>query len=299
MDLLPWLEPLPLDPASRRPLLAMTDLAAVPWVGFARDEPGGPVAAELPPNALREEIEAAAVARLARRPARWDVLRARGVTGVPSMLAFEGDSFAAERILDASFLREAEARLGTPIAVAVPRRGVLLARSGTVDDDWDEWEAFVTWVDQLHRGAGDARLSPLVFSAADGEVTGLILRSDSTETTWLREPVGFDPEDPWVSRVMVLDDATGRTSLHVLVGATGIDELRRAVVGAFHRFLPQALADDDFGGELRFVALTEFLPDRPEVHAAVAELQAQLNATIAGSTRSWPVSVRVIVQYGG
>jgi hypothetical protein len=261
----------PPRPGWRR-LVGQGDLTDVPWVGLCALV--GNTA--IPLDGGDAETEAAAMRALGHRAARWTVLRARGVLGLATLLSFESDPLACERILDVSFMREASMRLDSDdLSVAVPRRGVLVARSADTTDH-AEWEAFVAWVDELHRVAGEERLTPLLFGVRKGEVVGVMEVPHTSETTWRREPVGAATHDPRVSRVVVTDHATGTHALHVMVACTDVGEVRRAVTAALHRFLPQMRADDDFGGEIRFLVLADFLPDTPEVTAAMATLRNDL-----------------------
>lgn len=81
-----------------------------------------------------EEWEAIAVSNLARRPRRWKIAeRSGGVFGVggkPSRLEYI-DEFACEHTIDATFMNEAHALLGSKLlAVAIPVRGILVAVDG-------------------------------------------------------------------------------------------------------------------------------------------------------------------------
>jgi hypothetical protein len=284
------------DLLGRRSLLPFADLAGVPWIGVCRLDAGRTVAEPIPPGTTLEALEPGLVANLCARPAAWRTLRTHGIDDTPTMIALEGDPLAAERVLDYAFLRAGQKLLhASHMAVAIPRRGLILARNAKIDD-WDHWEAFTSWVDELYRTATEAdRLTRRVFSVRKGELTGVIF-AEPPEGHPRREITQVDDE-PWVSRTTVLDDTTGRTALHLVVGVTSVADLRRTVGAAFARYAPEMRDEDDFGGEIRFVVLDDRLPRSGDVLRAVAELQVSLNE--AARALASDVPLRVVMQYGG
>jgi hypothetical protein len=146
------------------------------------------------------EIEAIALANLVRRPEFWTVKeRSKGVLGIgakPTFLELIAEH-AAARILDVAFLVKAHEQLRSPLlAVAVPFRGVLWARAA--DRSVAETAAFVRTVRDAFANAprGVEPITPHVFSAMAGKLTGVIAGDGDTTTGELEPTGGF----PWPVR---------------------------------------------------------------------------------------------------
>jgi hypothetical protein len=116
------------------------------------------------------------------------------VEGEGPLMAVVSDSFyAAEKLLDPAFLRSLHTRLGGLIAVAVPRRGLLLATAATVVQGILALRTIAE-----HEATGSRRISPSVVLVQDGEIIGLARVGDppaapaapAKKPGWLRRVFG-------------------------------------------------------------------------------------------------------------
>lgn len=124
------------------------------------------------------ELEAIAVANLARRPEFWNVKetskRLFGLGTRPSLLEVVSEH-AAERILDRAFMAKAHEQLDAPLlAVAMPVRGILWARAAA-----EGAEASGAFFDQVRRAFENAPrgiepISPVVFTVKAGAILGVV-----------------------------------------------------------------------------------------------------------------------------
>jgi uncharacterized protein YtpQ (UPF0354 family) len=152
----------------------------LPWIALGWDLPNNIVYVsrqDLADMGMSEEEEVwrAAMENLRKRGASWE----KGEVGISgtgekvAMLMFQGDTLAAERVLDADFMREAQRLLNAEsILVGIPRRGVLMAINGKPPG-----LAFINFsgnVATLYKGGESAPITPLAFMMKDGEFTGLV-----------------------------------------------------------------------------------------------------------------------------
>ncbi len=145
------------------------------------------------------DLEAIAVANLGRRSEFWTVKeKSKGFLGIgakPTFLELIAEH-AAARILDTAFLEMAHEQLNAPLlAVAIPFRGVLWARSaaGSAQDIAAFAEGARRAFTEVPRGVEP--ISPHVFTLLNGKVTGVILR-DGDKAGDLEPTGGF----PWPLR---------------------------------------------------------------------------------------------------
>jgi len=151
----------------------------LPWIALGWDLPNNIVYVTRQDLAdmgmSEEEVWEAALENLRKRKASWERVETDlSGTGVKvPMLGFQGDDLAAERVLDADFMREAQKLLNAEsILVGIPRRGVLM-----VIDGKPPGLALVNFsgnVATLYQGGESAPITPLAFTMKDGEFTGLV-----------------------------------------------------------------------------------------------------------------------------
>lgn len=150
------------------------------------DDPGLPVVTvvvDLPEStrSIPADTPAADVARLvdeARRNGPGHAMVIEPVADGDPVLLVHGGYFAAERVLDTAFLRALGEQLadspGAGMWVAVPRKGMLLARARSADpDDHATFAALVRA--QFDRAGPRERLSVAVLAVdpSDGAITGV------------------------------------------------------------------------------------------------------------------------------
>jgi hypothetical protein len=95
--------------------------------------------------------------------------------GPLKLVAVSGSYFAAEKILDAPFMRAIAKRLGAQmLAAGIPKKGLLLVMNGFVDPE--HTTRFGAICAGYHRDGGDRALTPTPFIVSEeGEVQGVIL----------------------------------------------------------------------------------------------------------------------------
>ena len=107
-----------------------------------------------------------------------------------TVLAVSGHYFAAEKVLDAAFMRSMHERLHSPLLLAgVPRKGVLLLMSGLVAPE--VVARFMGFCQQEHHNPASEPISPTPLIIQDGAVRGFV-RADSPSSPPPERP----PEPP-------------------------------------------------------------------------------------------------------
>jgi hypothetical protein len=215
-----------------RELVKLPGLPGLPKVGLGEDTPQRYSYVQHHDLVARtfEQLEALAVANLAKRPGQWKIkTKSGGVLGIgakPSMIELV-DEFACERILDVAFMQKAHALLKSPlIAVAVPVRGILWAAPAGGD------VATVGNLIALARRAfveapaNMEPISPAVLTVSDGKVVGVVqgmtgetpeLDREHVEPTrgfpWPVQPIGGESADDEDEEI---DDDDDSRRLHMV-----------------------------------------------------------------------------------
>ncbi|MEO7093722.1 MAG: hypothetical protein ABI175_10760, partial [Polyangiales bacterium] len=188
---LPWLKPASWPGWSMcpcRPLLGHSSEDA-PWVTYGHMQGDKfeivTLDSEVGKATTQEDLEKEAIASLESTRPQWKVVQSRkgflGMRGKPNVIVIEDVDYAAERILDATLMRDGEALLETKLmAVAVPLRGLMMATSA---ESPDELPSFIKWVDKKHKSAkGATPISSRVFLVRDGVVIGSAQPSAAPES---------------------------------------------------------------------------------------------------------------------
>jgi hypothetical protein len=271
--------------------------AHLPWLAFGYDRPhtfeflNNDQLGALKKNLEQVEQEATRNVRL--RKASWQATPVPlGHAGEVDVLLCVDDYFAAEKILDAGFLRAAQKQLKIDLlAVGIPRRGFLMAIDGR--QSMAILGAFAGAVSaQYHRGDSPP-ITPAVFAVVDGKVVGLLQGGEDLG----REAAPSEDEeeqDFYIQGLVLTDKATGLESVHICAGGANVETLGQAIEQAFRQVIATHLARAEFGGEIRVVILTEMTP--PEVRMEMPSLEAHLQgvAREAGfrTAAGRPVNVR-------
>ena len=150
----------------------------IPWLAFGFDHPHSlefvnrDWLASLASNA--QELEARALANLRARPATWQPLDVTTRAGGPlQVLACSDDFFAAERILDPAFMKQAQQHVGASrLFVGIPRRGLLLAIPGDLDNALVR--EFRDIVATEFSSGESAAISPALFELRVGALFGAV-----------------------------------------------------------------------------------------------------------------------------
>lgn len=165
---IPVLKPAGWQGASKavcHPLLALEDPRDdLPWVALGQDRPTQLL---YPPRDQLVDDDLAALGKTAM--ANLEARTATWVQVKPGLVQASDDYFAAERLLLPSFLALAHEALESElIAVAAPRRGLLLAHAPT------QLGPFVAWVSELFHAEADEPISPLVLAVRGARIHGII-----------------------------------------------------------------------------------------------------------------------------
>ncbi len=147
----------------------------IPWVTYGSLGPNGlePFQEEVENQFKQDQIEEAGLRHLKERDASWQRVQSQGGGGGrSSMLACLDDPLAAERILDAEFVRRAQKKLGTEVlAIGIPRRGLMVAMDGRQpEESLMGFGAFN--LAEYHSGESN-RITTLTFLMDDGEIAGI------------------------------------------------------------------------------------------------------------------------------
>jgi len=254
----------------------------VPYVAFGYDQPHTfEFLAKWRLEELKKserDVEREAIRNLHLRKTTWQTADVKlGLFKKLRLLVCGDDYLAAEKILDAGFMREAQAKLkATLLAVGIPRRGFLIATVG--EQNRQRLGAFAAAVSmQYHRGDSPP-ITPAVFAVTDGKIVGMLLggeelgRADAEREA--REAEG-SPEAPYVRVMAVGDEASGLEQVHVCVGGSSLERLAEAIQGAFQAALQKHLGRAEFGGEIRVVVFAGMTPEA--VRIQVRELERHLH----------------------
>ena len=241
-----------------------------PWLAFGYDHPQ--VFEFLRPDQLAElhtnahEVETQAIANLRMRPAAWEATTVN-VDGFEhlSLLVCSDDFLAAERILDADFMRQAQTTLrASALLVGIPRRGVLMATRA--DDDGRLVLAFALVVKEQFGKAESAPVSPQLFVVKGGAIAAML--DDMTDVTVERvndapaaipdakadESQRDDEDAPSISTIVVRNDR-GLEDVHLLAGGPNGARLAKAIETAFRDVIVEHLARSEFSGHVQIVVL--------------------------------------------
>lgn len=151
--------------------------AHIPWVTFAYDEEERTLT--LTEEGLRNEdrslleVERDALSALSARGVEWEV-KARDAEGGEQVLTLL-DEYAAAHVLLGARLEEAHRRLKAErLAVAIPTRGILVARAWPSDEDAAEKVVaeLLEWSRAVYRDSLESRVSPAVFDVRGGSLRG-------------------------------------------------------------------------------------------------------------------------------
>lgn len=274
----------------------------LPWIAFGYDEPhtfaflSRAQLADL--QRSEPEVEREALRNLGLRPASWDSVDVKlGLFKKLKMLACTDDFFAAERILDAGFMRQAHSRLKAgALAVGVPRRGVLMATDA--QQPVERLTLFVGAVSAQYHRAESAPITPAVFAVVEGKIVGMLQGGEDVGKEIVERE--SDNQSVFLQRLVVTDTA-GLEAVHLLVGAEGRKELAEAIQSAFADTLKQNLNRKEFGGEITLVVIADMTPQavRNALPSLVAHLQGVIEEMKLQTTGGRPVRVSLEVKESG
>ena len=291
-----------------RPLLALKEASLyMPVVAIGYDHPhtfefiDTTRLAELKTTAAA--LEARAIAALCTRPAQWTPMDLELGGKTLRILTYADDYFAAERVLDAAFMRKAQAMLkAEALFVGVPRRGLLMAIDGLQEEPL--LRAFGSAVaGQFSRGE-TALISPAVFSMQDGVIVGF-LDQIARHIVPDAEPTGppederddedeegeGDPGEPYVMGMVARND---RGTEDVILMAGGEDGLRlaKAIETNFMGLLKEHMVRAEFSGHIQIVVLGNTpVSARTHIPSILEHLRGTCNELSRGKEQRYRVSL--------
>jgi Protein of unknown function (DUF1444) len=237
----------------------------MPWLAFGWDHPH--TFEFLNEEKLKSlgmteaQVETQALANLRKRTSAWQSHDAPlGDGKTLKLLVCIDDFFAAERILDADFMKEAQRKLGAEaILVGVPRRGVILATPLQTDTAVVLGFGGVVF-GQFSRGES-APVSPMLFVMIDGAIVGfeesiaatlVAKKAEEGEADDEDEDGEDDAEAPYIN-AMTVKNAEGKLEVHLMGGGEDGDRLARGFEDAFHQMVRKYKDNPDFSHRIKIV----------------------------------------------
>ena len=148
----------------------------VPWVALGHDLPEGFELLgrdQAPAGSSPSELEGEALRNLRLRPASWQDLELDlgGFRRLKMLVAT--DDFTAERILDPTFLLEAQRALAAPgLLVAIPRRSFLVVTA--LDTNVERVHTFGAIAATQFQAGESAPITPALFTTRNGQIVGIV-----------------------------------------------------------------------------------------------------------------------------
>ena len=251
------------DEAFCRPLWTGERSPHIPWVAFGFDHPhsfeflGRKRLEQL--GKTDEIVEREALANLKARAGSWQEVSVRLGWFKKLRLQICADDFlAAERIMDATFMGEAQRKLKAPgLMAGIPRRGLLVVmNAGEAIDDVKKTAALVAFVSGQFHGGEAAPISPAIFAIKDGAIVGLI---DAGADAGKRDEAeaGNDDEGvpPYITILTYREEATGLESVDICAAGDDFERLAPAVVSALAQAMSAQASRPEFSGQVRLTVL--------------------------------------------
>lgn len=254
--------------------------AYMPWLAIGYDHPhtfefiSNQKLAEM--NTSERALEAQALANLSQRPASWKPFDVDMQSGKRlHMLLCTDDFFAAERIVDAGFMRQAQRLLKAPgLLVGIPRRGLLMA---TTVADSGIVKAFGVAAAAEFSRAETAPISPMLFALKDGAIVGIV-ETLADALVPHGEPKGAeqaedDPNAPRLS-VLITRNDRGTEDVHLMAGGEDGLRLAKGIESAFMQLMKEHAARKEFSGHIQIVVLGTIPPSvRTHIGSVLAHLR--------------------------
>jgi len=235
-----------------------------------------------------ESLTAAAVANLKKRRATWEAIDIKaGWFKKIRFLVCSDDFLAAERILDADFLIDAQRKLEAKmLAVGIPRRGCLMATDGARSPEL--LQRFSQAVaGQFHRGESPP-ITPTVFGVADGKIVAAL--DDGGAGDGMKDRVREEAGDEPFLQTLQLKAAGAVQQIVIAIGGSPprrLDAtLRRAFAEAVSRDTSAKL-------RVRIAVVPDITPRTPELDAWLEGLRKDLPQLASEVAKGRAVDVSV------
>jgi hypothetical protein len=289
--LLPLLKPADWDLQAEmvcRPL-APFPVGDMPMVTYGWDHPNTfeLLARASADAATPASLDPIALAHLRGRGGSWERLDVKiGFLKKLRMVICGNDFLAAERILDAEFLREAQSKLGAKmLAVGIPRRGMLMACDGAASKD-NLARFCAAAAGQYHRAEAPP-ITTTIFAVVDGTLVGCL--EDGGVARNVKTQLESDPEeaDPIYIQSMTFDNDGSRRAV-IVAGGEPLDLLEARI----RRELASLVRK--YGAELRpeVAIVPDLTPKTSELDAWMPAVATRL--TGLASELGLPHEVRIV-----
>jgi hypothetical protein len=283
-----------------RVLWANTASAYMPWAAVGYDRPSSfqfittKDCAEM--RTTEAALEARALANLRQRPAKWERVDIDSKHGSRfTILRCGEDFFAAERILDPDFLKEAQRTLrARGLLVGIPRRGRLYCVNGELPQD--ALQGFGTAIAQEFVSGESAPISPMLFAVKDGAIVEIVESIADAILPQLeseRDEEQGDANAPYMSVVTLRNDQ-GTEDVQLMIGGDEAAQIANGVQRGVHHILQQHLTRKEFSGNIEVVVLG-YTPDEAKVH--LPEVMAQLQGYCDDLSKKFDKKLRVSLEH--
>jgi hypothetical protein len=285
----------------------------VPWVALGYDHPHSFEflnREQAPAGRAPSELEREAIRNLRQRAATWQELDVKlGWFKKLKMLVAVDDFLTAERILDTTFLLEAQRKLGASgLFVGVPRRGFLIVTA--VDTNVEKIRAFGAVAATQFQSGESAPITPTLFTTKNGHIVGTLdvvaqaivpPERMSGVTAGVGDVDDDDGDDeaaagePYVSGMVVADKA-GNEEIVIMAGGDDAEKLAQALVNALASSLSRHLGSPKFSGRVKVVVLGMTPPDVKAQMPSVEQHLKGILAEVGGKNEGRPLTLTMEYQ---
>lgn len=254
----------------------------LPWVAFGYDQPHTfeflPRARLVELGKGEHDIEREALRNLRLRKATWQSSDIKlGLFKKLRMLVCGDEYFAAERILDVGFMKEAHGKLRAEVlAVGIPRRGFLLAISG--QEPPERLTGFAGMVSAQYHREESPPITPAVFAVIDGKLAGMLQGGEESDAAD-EDDEGDEDESGVYIQGIVTENQEGQEEVSICVGGEDTEQLGHAIQAAFEQTLSKHVPRREFGGRIQVVLLQGMVPEPVKRH--LRSLEAHLQGVLA------------------
>ena len=288
-----------------RPLMPDQESAYMPVVAFGHDLPHTfqfLSRKQFPEGDFSQQlklIEQAALRNLGTRELVWKTEEVQiGPSKQLRMVVAGEDYFAAERILDAVFIKQAHGILEADmLIVAAPRRGMLLATSAKQSKEM--LERFGAAVSAQYHRADSPPISPLLFVAVEGRLVGMLKGMEDAARDAMQDEAREAPE-VFCNGMVTTDKTTQESVINIFAGGRDLERVARTVQNAFIKMIQKYGGEKEFGGEVHVHLVPDLTPKTESLDESMASLERHLTEVAREFKFKAPQgqAIEVTVRYG-
>jgi len=288
-----------------RPLMPDQESAYMPVVAYGHDLPHTfqfLSRKQFPEGDFSQQlklIEQAALRNLGTRELVWKTEEVQiGPSKQLRMVVAGEDYFAAERILDAVFIKQAHGILKADmLIVAAPRRGMLLATSAKQPKEM--LERFGAAVSAQYHRADSPPISPLLFVAVEGRLVGMLKGMEDAARDAMQEEAREAPE-VFCNGMVTTDKTTRESVINIFAGGRDLERVARTVQNAFIKMIQEYGGEKEFGGKVHVHLVPDLTPKTESLDESMASLESHLTEVAREFKFKTPQgqAIEVTVRYG-